>query len=122
MTPLTLAALLAVGADPAPVPAPPPGYVPPPLCAMPINPRPVKPTPLFDRLEERFPARTTLAIDGAYPPPPGSFLWCPRYKIDFHLVGPARQYCPQPGDVILSTDGSVFWLTMHNLAGTSHPT
>jgi hypothetical protein len=29
---------------------------------------------------------------------------------------------PQPGDIILSTDGSLFWLLMHNLAGTSHPT
>jgi hypothetical protein len=28
----------------------------------------------------------------------------------------------QPGDIMLSADGSVFWLTMHHLAGTSHPT
>src|SRR5207248_559512 len=113
MTPLTLAALLAVGADPSPVPAPP--------CAMPIHPRPVKPTPLFDRVEERL-KPPVLAINGALPPPPGSFLWHPRYCIDFDLVGPTRPYCPQPGDIVLSTDTSQFWKLMHNLAGTSHPT
>jgi hypothetical protein len=124
MTSLCLAALLAVGVDPLPapqfVPPPPADYTP--LCAIPLNVRPVKPTPLFDRMEHDFPPRTALAINGAVAPPPGSFLWQPRYCIDWELVGPTRPYCPQPGDIVLSTDGSVFWKTMHNLAGTSHPT
>jgi hypothetical protein len=121
MMPLCLAALLGVGADPLPPPQPlAPDSTP--LCAIPIHPRPVKPTPLFDRLDERFPPRGPLAICGALPMPPGSFLWCPRYRIDFALIGPPRPYCPQPGDIVLSADGSVFWKVMHNVAGTSHPT
>lgn len=52
----------------------------------------------------------------------GSYLYQPRYVIDHDLVGPATPYEPQPGDIMLSTDGSIFWIVMHNLAGTSHPT
>ena len=55
-------------------------------------------------------------------PPIGSFLYQPAYCIDFVLRGPPRPYQPQPGDIMLSTDGSMFWKLMHNLAGTSHPT
>lgn len=64
-----------------------------------------------------------LARPGAgKPAPAGSYLWQPTYELDFCLRGPARDYRPQPGDIVLSTDGSVFWTAMHNLAGTSHPT
>jgi hypothetical protein len=64
-----------------------------------------------------------LALPGRPAPvPSGSYLWQPSYELDFRLRGPTRPYVPQPGDIVLSTDGSLFWLTMHNLAGTSHPT
>lgn len=64
-----------------------------------------------------------LALPGRdTPAPAGSYLWQPSYELDFRLRGPTRPYVPQPGDIILSTDGSLFWLLMHNLAGTSHPT
>lgn len=64
-----------------------------------------------------------LALPGRPSPlPSGSYLWQPSYELDFRLRGPTRPYVPQPGDIVLSTDGSLFWLTMHNLAGTSHPT
>jgi hypothetical protein len=56
------------------------------------------------------------------PPPCGSFLAQPCYCLDFALRGPLTEYCPQPGDIMLATDQSVFWKLMHNLAGTGHPT
>jgi hypothetical protein len=52
----------------------------------------------------------------------GSYLYQPSYCIDFELHGPTREYVPQPGDIMLATDGSKFWKIMHNLAGTGHPT
>jgi hypothetical protein len=51
-----------------------------------------------------------------------SYLWQPSYELDFELRWPTRPYTPQPGDIVLSADGSVFWKTMHNIAGTSDPT
>jgi hypothetical protein len=51
-----------------------------------------------------------------------SFLYQPSYCLDYVLRGPAVPYCPQPGDIMLATDGSTFWKLAHNLAGTSHPT
>jgi hypothetical protein len=65
------------------------------------------------------------ALPPAVPPQDsdcGSFLYQPSYCLDFELRGPTRQYVPQPGDIMLATDGSVFWKLMHNLAGTGHPT
>jgi hypothetical protein len=52
----------------------------------------------------------------------GSYLYQPAYCEDQILRGPARPYQLQPGDIFMSADGSKFWLTMHKLAGTSHPT
>jgi hypothetical protein len=49
-------------------------------------------------------------------------LWHPIFKEDELLRLPTREYAPQPGDIVLSADTSTFWLVMHNLAGTSHPT
>ncbi len=49
-------------------------------------------------------------------------LYAPRFVLDHQRVGPTRSYEPQPGDIMLATDGSLFWLIMHNLALTSHPT
>jgi hypothetical protein len=64
-----------------------------------------------------------LAVFGAGKPAPcGSYLWRPAYCEDQVLRGPSRAYSLQPGDIIMSADGSVFWKLMHNLAGTSHPT
>ncbi|HEY8503230.1 MAG TPA: hypothetical protein VIL46_01520 [Gemmataceae bacterium] len=66
------------------------------------------------------------AVAAGAPTPPcpcgGSYLYQPSYCIDFALRGPARLYAPQPGDILLATDTSVFWKVMHNLAGTGHPT
>jgi hypothetical protein len=110
MMPLTLAALLAVGADPqTPVAAPRPG------------PRVADPGPLHP--VERMKARAAnLALVGAVPPGGPSFLYQPAFAEDFVLRLPARPYHPQPGDIVLSADGSKFWKVMHNMAGTSHPT
>lgn len=105
MTPLCLALVLAPGADPYPTP----------LAAE--RHRPLGPIAKMRAKEAE------LAVPRARrPAPAGSFLWQPTYELDFCLRGPAREYVPQPGDIVLSTDGSVFWKAMHNLAGTSHPT
>jgi hypothetical protein len=120
MTPLCLAALLAAGMDPGFVPVAPAGPL---LSAdgIPICPRPVEPTPWADKWEARL-GVPPLAIGGALPPPPGSYLTRPSYSEDYLLRGPSTPYVPQAGDIILSTDGSSFWTAMHHLAGTSHPT
>lgn len=65
------------------------------------------------------------AVGPAQPGPapiPASFLYQPSYCEDHVLRLPARPYDPQPGDILLATDHSLFWITMHKLAGTSHPT
>ncbi len=51
-----------------------------------------------------------------------AFLYQPSYEEDAVLRLPARPYKPQPGDIMLAADGSTFWLIMHKLAWTSHPT
>jgi hypothetical protein len=51
----------------------------------------------------------------------GSYLYQPAYCIDEILRGPARPYCPQPGDILLATDNNPFWKITHNLGGTGHP-
>jgi hypothetical protein len=63
-----------------------------------------------------------LALVGTVPPGGPSYLYQPAFAEDFVIRVPARPYQPQPGDVVLSADGSKFWKLMHNLAGTSHPT
>ncbi len=86
------------------------------------------PPPPHPRLPLWWPARVRekegrLAVPGRPQPYPlRSYLWQPSYELDYALRAPARPYWPQPGDIVLSTDGSFFWLVMHNLAGTSHPT
>jgi len=52
----------------------------------------------------------------------GSYLCQPSYCEDNMLRGPAKPYQLQAGDIAMSADGSRFWLAMHKLAGTSHPT
>lgn len=111
MMPLLLVAACAPGGNPHPYP--PPGAV----AAekrMPSVLRPLK------RMRAK---EADLALPGAgKPAPAGSFLWQPSYCEDQLLRGPARPYDLQPGDIVMSADGSAFWKLMHNLAGTSHPT
>ncbi len=49
-------------------------------------------------------------------------LYSPRFVLDHQNIGPTRAYEPKAGDIMLATDGSLFWLIMHNIALTSHPT
>jgi hypothetical protein len=53
---------------------------------------------------------------GAAPCPIGSFLYQPAFRIDDELRQPAEPYVPQPGDVMLRLDRSVFWRVTHYLA------
>jgi hypothetical protein len=118
MTPLLLAALCAVGGHPQPYPYP---------CTPPLTPPVVQERrapffmkPLYERIREK--ALNLAYFGSGKPAPPGSYLWQPAYKTDWVLRAPTRPYAPQPGDIVLSTDGSRFWIMMHHLAGTSHPT
>ncbi|MBY0457432.1 MAG: hypothetical protein K2V38_08860 [Gemmataceae bacterium] len=118
MTPLCLLTLCAVGADPAPYPYPSSPPLTPPYVAERRVPFFLK--PVERRMREKV---SQLAFPGAgRPAPGGSYLWEPSYTEDHVLRGAPRAYTPQPGDIVLSADGSVFWKLMHNLAGTSHPT
>ena len=114
MTPICLVTLCALGAEPQPYPDP---YTPPVVAERRV---PFFLRPAYERMLEKV---ANLALIGAGKPhPPGSYLWQPRFVEDELLVGPTRPYMPQPGDIVLSADTSTFWLLMHNLAGTSHPT
>ncbi|MDY3560279.1 hypothetical protein R5W23_001508 [Gemmata sp. JC673] len=118
MTPLCLVTLCAIGADPAPYPYPSGPPLTPPYVAARRVPFFLK--PIEKRMRERV---AQLALVGAGRPAPAqSFLWQPAFQEDHVLRAPVREYVPQPGDIVLSADGSLFWKTMHNLAGTSHPT
>ena len=118
MTPLCLVALCAIGSDPAPYPYPSQSPLTPPLAKERRVPFYLK--PVEARIREKV---ANLAFPGSgKPEPPGSYLWRPVFKEDHLLRGPARPYVPQPGDIVLSADGSIFWKLMHNFAGTSHPT
>jgi hypothetical protein len=46
----------------------------------------------------------------------GSYLYQPAFCIDDVLRGPAEAYLPQPGDIMLRLDGSVFWKVTHYMA------
>ena len=46
----------------------------------------------------------------------GSYLYQPAFCIDDVLRGPAVPCVPQPGDIMLRLDGSVFWRVTHYLA------
>ena len=121
MMPLSLVALCAISADPQPQPQ---AY---PYPSLPPASPPVvaeKRLPSILRPVERLRAKVAdLALPGAgKPEPPGSYLWQPIFAEDDILRAPTRPYTPQPGDIVMSADGSLFWLTMHRLAGTSHPT
>ena len=115
MTPLGLLAMLAIGADPMPV-APTPcelGY-----CTPRVPPR-WMPRSAVDQMKAKAEA---LLVVGKVPPGGPSFLYRPAFAEDQIIRLPARPYDFQPGDIVLSADGSKFWLMMHKLALTSHPT
>lgn len=46
----------------------------------------------------------------------GSYLYQPAHKIDQVLRLPAEAYLPQPGDIMLRLDWSVFWRVTHHMA------
>lgn len=52
---------------------------------------------------------------------PGSYLHEPAYRLDHCLRGQARAYVPQPGDIMLATDKSLFWSITHDLAFAFEP-
>jgi hypothetical protein len=45
-----------------------------------------------------------------------SFLYRPAFCLDDVLRGPAEAYLPQPGDLMLRMDNSVFWRVTHYIA------
>jgi hypothetical protein len=118
MTPLHLVALCALSADPSVYAYPDSPPLTPPLT-------PERRCPFFFEpfaKKIRVKAANLALFGSGKPAPPGSYLWQPTYHEDDILRGPTRPYVPQPGDIVMSADGSKFWLLMHNLAGTSHPT
>src|SRR5262245_54361950 len=118
MMPLCMVTLCAIGSAPEPYPYPDTPPLTPPLVSE--RRYPFFFEPVAKRLREKV---ATLAFFGSGKlAPPGSYLWQPSYKEDEILRAPTRPYVPQPGDIVMSADGSLFWLTMHRLAGTSHPT
>lgn len=109
-------AALTVGAEPAPLAEQPmcvSGY-----CV------PRKPPWWFPKraTEQMTEAANALIVIGKVPPGGPSFLYQAAFAEDEIIRLPARDYELQPGDIVLSADGSKFWLRMHQLAGTSHPT
>lgn len=46
----------------------------------------------------------------------GSFLYQPAFCIDDVLRGPPEPYLPQPGDIMLRLDSSIFWRVTHAMA------
>lgn len=62
----------------------------------------------------------SLVADGISGGP--SYLYQPAFDLDRTvLVEPKVCYVPQPGDIILGTDYTRFWVWTHNLAGAFHP-
>ncbi len=117
MMPLALVACCSLGAEPS---YPYPGTAPLTPPYVPEKRYPFFLQPAADRMKAKV---AELALVGANKPGPcGSFLWQPSYKEDEVLHAPTRGSGPRAGDIVLSADGSVFWLAMHRLAGTSHPT
>lgn len=117
MMPLVLVACLAVGADPTPFPAYPYHSVAP--ITPPVVPMHRMPSGPVATLKAKAAA---LALPGRVPPGGPSFLYQPAYAEDHIIRLPAQPYMVQPGDIVMSADGSLFWKLTHNLAGTSHPT
>ena len=62
-----------------------------------------------------------LLAGGADGEPIPSYLYQPSYCMDKILRGPPRAYVPQPGDLMLATDGNVFWGMTHDWALAFEP-
>jgi len=58
---------------------------------------------------------------GQATPAGGSYLYRPAYCVDDVLREPAEAYLPQPGDIMLRLDGSIFWRVTHYLALAFNP-
>ncbi|MFO0806902.1 MAG: hypothetical protein U0791_27680 [Gemmataceae bacterium] len=115
MMPLVLVALT-IGADPSPAAERP-------LCVSGNCPPRIPPWWFPKRATKKIEeAAGQLDVVGKVPPGGPSFLYQPEFAEDEIIRLPAREYQLQPGDIVLSADGSKFWLRMHQLAGTSHPT
>jgi hypothetical protein len=46
----------------------------------------------------------------------GSYLYQPAFCLDDVRIGTAEPYLPQPGDIMLRLDSSIFWRVTHALA------
>jgi hypothetical protein len=66
-------------------------------------------------LSSILPILGLLAVGGV-PQAGGSFLYQPAHQIDEVLRLPAEAYLPQPGDIMLRLDSSVFWRVTHYMA------
>ncbi len=56
------------------------------------------------------------AVETPAAPDCGSYLYQPAFCIDDTLRGPAEPYTPQPGDIMLRMDNSIFWRVTHYMA------
>src|SRR5437868_12605830 len=63
----------------------------------------------------------SMLVQGASGAPVPSYLYQPSYCMDKSLRGPAEPYCPRPGDIMLATDGNLFWKITHDLALAFEP-
>lgn len=52
---------------------------------------------------------------------PASFLYEPAYHLDHILRGQPHAYTPQPGDIMMYTDSSIFWEITHDWALAFEP-
>jgi hypothetical protein len=59
-----------------------------------------------------------VALPVGDPRPPDSYLYEPAACLDSVLHGTPRVYCPQPGDIVLSTDHSRIICAGHLVAGS----
>jgi hypothetical protein len=52
---------------------------------------------------------------------PTGYLYRPSYDVQLAPRGPAREYRPKPGDVLLMSDTTPFWTALYRLALTGRP-
>jgi hypothetical protein len=65
-------------------------------------------------------ATSAAAPDGPQPVE-GSYLYQPSFDMDAEPAGPVEAYLPQPGDIMLRLDDSVFWRVTHYMAMAFDP-
>jgi hypothetical protein len=59
---------------------------------------------------------TASPLSVPFAEPCGSYLYQPAFHVDAVRRLPAEAYLPQPGDILLRMDHSVFWRTTHWMA------